>query len=77
MPQRFDIVSGFMQKWPDGNWISYDDYESLMLMHMAEVDLIKEVVSDFFDSLPNAGTGSWDLDKLNLINQITAIAEGK
>lgn len=61
----------------DGEYVKYSDYEDLMLIHMAEIDLIKDVVSDFFDSLPSAGTVSWDLDKLNLLNQITAIAEGK
>lgn len=68
---------GDMEETEDGDYVSYEDYESLILMHMAEVDLIKDAVSDFLDKLPTAGTIPWDLDKLNLLNQITAIAEGK
>ena len=29
MVQRFDLVSGYMQKWPEGNWVEYDDYAAL------------------------------------------------
>lgn len=29
MVNRFDLVSGYMQKWPEGNWIEYEDYAAL------------------------------------------------
>lgn len=29
MVNRFDLVSGYMQKWPEGNWVEYEDYAAL------------------------------------------------
>ncbi len=30
MVQRYDLgVSGYMSKWPEGEWVSYDDYAAL------------------------------------------------
>jgi hypothetical protein len=29
MVKRFDLVSGYMQKWPEGNWVEYEDYAAL------------------------------------------------
>lgn len=35
MVQRFDLVSGYMQKWPEGEWVSYEDYAALASAHQA------------------------------------------
>lgn len=81
MVQRFELElnhcnGGDMVPDEDGAYVPYEDYESLILLHMAEVNLIKDAISDYFDAVPNAGTTQWDLDKLELLNHITAISEG-
>lgn len=35
MVQRYDLVSGYMQKWPEGNWVEYEDYAELKAMYDA------------------------------------------
>lgn len=30
MVQRYDLVSGYMQKWTEGEWVSYEDYAALL-----------------------------------------------
>ena len=29
MVQRFDLVSGYMQEWSEGEWVSYEDYAAI------------------------------------------------
>lgn len=29
MVQKFDLVSGYMQEWSEGEWVTYEDYASL------------------------------------------------
>lgn len=29
MVQRFDLVSGYMQEWSEGEWVTYEDYKEL------------------------------------------------
>ena len=29
MVQRYDLVSGYLQKWSEGEWVSYEDYQKL------------------------------------------------
>lgn len=30
MVQRFDLVSGYMQEWSEGEWVTYEDYAALL-----------------------------------------------
>ena len=29
MVQKFDLVSGYMQEWSEGEWVTYEDYAAL------------------------------------------------
>jgi hypothetical protein len=42
MVQRFYLVSGHVQKWSEGDWVSYEDYEKLTKSVRACVAAIRE-----------------------------------
>ena len=29
MVRKFDLVSGYMQEWSEGEWVTYEDYKEL------------------------------------------------
>ena len=49
---RYDLVSGYMQKWPDGEFVYHSDYQALLdeleaaEKRIAELDAVKFKFSD-------------------------------
>jgi hypothetical protein len=38
MVQKFDLVSGYMQEWSEGEWVTYEDYAALQRQFEEYVD---------------------------------------
>lgn len=41
---RYDLVSGYMQKWPEGEFVYYSDYVEILAERDADKALIAESV---------------------------------
>ncbi len=62
MVQRFDLVSGYMQKWPEGNWVEYEDYERLqneLADKTAAIDALLKETQAFVATCNKMGIKHW------------------
>lgn len=59
MVQRFDLVSGYMQKWPEGEWVTYEDYAALKEQH-------RVLVSEVLTRVPVSNSAYWIAKECNL-----------
>ncbi|AWD92285.1 hypothetical protein HOT14_gp85 [Escherichia phage vB_EcoS_IME347] len=59
----------------DGIWIDVTEPTLEQAAKEAGIEQVTDMVSNLFDELPNAGSHSWDLMKLQAINRIRQILE--
>lgn len=58
MVQRFDLVSGYMQEWSEGEWVTYEDYARLLSVSRSLLGLIADdamLPNDFVSELSALG----------------------
>ncbi|HDT2503280.1 TPA: hypothetical protein QHP25_002640 [Enterobacter hormaechei subsp. oharae] len=52
---RYDLVSGYMQKWPDGEFVYHSDYQALLDELEAKDKQIADLKEAFSIALSAAG----------------------
>ncbi|MCU6180760.1 HEM-1/HEM-2 family protein [Enterobacter roggenkampii] len=52
---RYDLVSGYMQKWPDGEFVYHSDYQALLDELEAKEKQIADLKEAFRIALSAAG----------------------
>ena len=57
---RYDLVSGYMQKWPDGEFVYHSDYQALL----DELEAKDKSISFLKDQLAQLANFNPDWDKL-------------
>lgn len=57
---RYDLVSGYMQKWPDGDFVYHSDYQALL----DELEAKDKSISFLKDQLAQLANFNPDWDKL-------------
>ena len=58
MVQRFDLVSGYMQEWSEGEGVTYEDYARLLSVSRSLLGLIADdamLPNDFVSELSALG----------------------